>query len=416
MNIPLAVEQALCRLEAHGYEGYAVGGCVRDSLLLKAPNDWDITTSAEPEQTCAVFSDCRVIRTGIAHGTVTVLLDGMPLEITTYRTDGDYLDHRHPVGVTFSKSLEEDLLRRDFTVNAMAYHPQKGIVDLFGGREDLQEHLIRCVGEPCRRFDEDGLRILRALRFAAVLDFDIHPKTASALRAQRQLLSHIAAERIREEFCKLLCGKGAVRVLESYWDVVTVFLPACGRCSEDAHRQCLRALSSEREGDLVTRLALLLWGVGYTEGALPAVRQVLKELRFDNATVLAVAELSDACNRPLSAETGAVKRLMRTFSETQILRLAELRRCICLASGAETAAELADVAAIPSVMAALRASDACFSLKTLAVKGNDLLAVGLCGKEIGTMLESLLEQVIDGVLPNEKSALLAEAVRSAKKR
>lgn len=411
MNIPCAVEKALRRLESHGYEGYAVGGCVRDGLLSKCPNDWDITTSAEPEQTCAVFSDCRVIQTGMAHGTVTVLLDGMPLEITTYRTDGDYSDHRHPVRVTFAKSLEEDLSRRDFTVNAMAYHPQRGLVDLFGGQEDLRQRCIRCVGEPGRRFDEDGLRILRALRFASVLDFDIHPETARALHAQRQLLSHIAAERIREEFCKLLCGQGAARILREYRDVAATLLPACGTCSEAAYGQVLRALQSEAHGDLLTRFALLLCGIGYTEVEPCAVRQVMQALRFDNATASAVAELVQWSNRPLSAKESAVKRLMRALPESQIFRLLELRRCCGLVGNAVGEATFSEAEQILSVMERVRASGACYSLQTLAVKGNELSAIGLRGKEIGTMLGLLLDLVTDGLLPNEKSALLAEAKR-----
>lgn len=413
MELPVAVETALCRLWEHGYEGYAVGGCVRDSLLWKAPNDWDIATSAKPTETCAVFSDCRVIQTGIAHGTVTVLMDGMPLEITTYRTDGDYLDHRHPVGVTFAACLEEDLARRDFTVNAMAYHPQRGLVDLFGGQKDLEQKLIRCVGEPERRFDEDGLRILRALRFAAVLDFDIHPDTAKALHAQRHLLVHIAAERIREELCKLLCGRGAARILREYRDVTEEFLPAHAALSAEAYERLMRALPLENSGDLITRFALLLCGLGYAKAAPAKAQQVMKALRLDNAMSAAVAELLAAFHRPLSAREDAVKRLLRDLSKAQIFRLLELRRCFALASDAADAEVLAEWERIPAVMEALAASGACFSLKTLAVKGNDLLAVGLCGKEIGAMLERLLEQVIDGVLQNEKNALLAEAVRSA---
>ncbi len=356
-----------------------------------------------------MFSDCRVIQTGIAHGTVTVLMDSMPLEITTYRTDGEYLDHRHPVQVTFARCLEDDLSRRDFTVNAMAYHPEKGIVDLFGGIADLEKKIIRCVGEPCKRFDEDGLRILRALRFAAVLDFDICPETAQAVHECKHLLSHIAAERIREELCKLLCGKGAVRILRDYRDVIEVFLPELNACSHDAYEHLLQALSLNENSDLVTRLALLLHSITHTGAEIALVEHVMRSLRFDNATAAAVTELVRLYDLPLSSEERAVKRLMRSLSREQILKLLELRRCSGLANGSATSALLSELEQIPHVVDALLASGACLSLKMLAVKGNDLMAIGVrSGREVGELLNLLLELVLDDVLPNEKDALLAE--------
>lgn len=412
MNIPVAVKKVLSRLGEHGYEGYAVGGCVRDSLLSKHPNDWDITTSAEPNETCKVFFDCRVIETGIEHGTVTVLMDGMPLEITTYRTDGEYRDHRHPVAVTFARSLEEDLSRRDFTVNAMAYHPDRGVVDLFGGKSDLEQRIIRCVGEPFRRFDEDGLRILRALRFAAVLDFDIHPATAQAVHACKGLLSHIAAERIREEFCKLLCGKGAVRILRNYRDVIEIFLPDI-KVPDEAYEQLLIALERNRSSDLIVRLSLLIGSVTRSlpdaEGGALAGR-ILRGLRFDNATVTAVAQLVAQQDLPLCAEERAVKRLMQKLSREQILRLLEVKRCQCLAQSRGDGDLCPEFDQIPVVMDALLAEGVCLSLRDLAVKGGDLQSIGIqAGKSLGMMLDLLLEQVMDGVVPNEKEALLAQA-------
>ena len=230
ISLPREVQKAIAQLENSGFQAYIVGGCVRNTLLGLPVNDWDMTTSARPEEMKQCFADFRTIETGIQHGTLTVLVDGMPLEITTFRNDGEYLDNRHPVGVTFSQNIEEDLCRRDFTVNAMAYHPEMGLVDLFGGQEDLQKRVIACVGEPEKRFYEDGLRILRALRFAAVLNFSIDTDTANAVHACRHLLENIAAERIREEFCKLICGVGAVRILREYHDVIGVFLPELEKC------------------------------------------------------------------------------------------------------------------------------------------------------------------------------------------
>ena len=204
LTLPSQVHTALDRLTAAGWEAYVVGGAVRDALRGCAAGDWDITTNAEPAQVERVFAGERLIETGLRHGTVTVLLDGLPLEITTYRVDGDYTDHRRPDAVRFTRSLREDLLRREFTMNALAYHPRTGLVDVCGGAEDIARGVVRCVGEPDRRFQEDGLRILRALRVASVLGCQIAPETAAAIHRNRALLQYLAAERVRSELKKLL--------------------------------------------------------------------------------------------------------------------------------------------------------------------------------------------------------------------
>lgn len=222
---PEQVKAALHRLHENGFAAYAVGGCVRDSLLGKTPLDWDITTDACPEETERVFADCRLIETGLQHGTVTVLSDGMPLEITTFRVDGDYLDARHPESVSFTRNLKADLLRRDFTINTLCWNEQDGVVDLCGGLADLQNGILRAVGDPDCRFSEDALRILRGIRFASVLGFTIEAETAESILRNRQLLSKVAAERIRVEFSKLLCGKNAAAVLDRYREVIAVFIP-----------------------------------------------------------------------------------------------------------------------------------------------------------------------------------------------
>ena len=222
MTLPEQVHTALDRLEAAGWEAFIVGGAVRDALRGCAAGDWDITTNAEPEQVERVFSGERLIETGLRHGTVTVLLDGLPLEITTYRVDGGYSDHRRPDSVTFTRSLRDDLLRRDFTMNALAYNPRTGLVDICGGAEDLARGVVRCVGEPERRFREDGLRILRALRFASVLGFTIEPETAAAIHRCAELLRYLAAERVLSELTKLLCGQNASAVLREFSDVLAV--------------------------------------------------------------------------------------------------------------------------------------------------------------------------------------------------
>jgi tRNA nucleotidyltransferase (CCA-adding enzyme) len=436
ITLPLPVARALSVLEACGYEGFIVGGCVRDCLLGRTPNDWDITTNATPEQMKSCFADFRVIETGIRHGTLTVIVDGMQLEITTYRNDGEYLDNRHPVQVTFSEKIEDDLSRRDFTVNAMAYHPARGLVDLFGGREDLQTQTIRAVGDAKTRFEEDGLRILRAIRFASVLDFEIENDTAKAVHDCKHLLSGIAAERIREEFCKLICGFGAVRILRAYIDVVSVFLPELARCvgfeqntkyhCYDVFEHTLHALELYKGNDLLITLGILLHDIGkplcYTEdeqgghfkGHAPAgveiTREVLARLRFDNETIRRMELLVEWHDIPLSAEKKRVKRLMQRLSDEDILRLLEIKRCDRLAHAPEFQELPPDLAQIPAVMEEIRAEDACISLRTLAINGDDLMALGIPkGKPIGQMLQTLLDEVIEERLTNEKNALLQAA-------
>ena len=442
ITLPMPVARALSVLEACGYEAYTVGGCVRDSLLGRTPNDWDITTNATPEQMKACFGDFRVIETGIQHGTLTVIVEGMQLEITTYRNDGEYLDNRHPKEVTFSKNIEDDLSRRDFTVNAMAYHPQKGLVDLFGGKADLQSQTVRAVGDAKTRFCEDGLRIMRAIRFASVLNFQIEEDTAKAVHACKNLLSGIAAERIREEFCKLICGPGAVRILREYIDVVAVFLPELDHCvgfeqntkyhCYDVFEHTLHALELCENDDLITRLGVLLHDVGkplcYTEdaegghfkGHAPAgvelTREILSRLRFDNDTIRRMELLVEWHDIPLSAEKKRVKRLMQRFSDADILRLLEIKRCDRLAHAPNYREMPSDLAMIPSVIEEIRLEDACLSLRTLAVDGDDLMTLGIPkGKQIGEMLSTLLDDVIEERLPNQKEALLQAAKERIKK-
>ena len=436
LALPSQVQRALSILAAGGFDAYVVGGCVRDSLLGRAPNDWDITTRALPTQTMACFKDYRVIETGIKHGTVGVLIDGMLLEITTYRNDGDYRDNRHPESVTFSARVEDDLARRDFTVNAMAYHPTRGLVDLFGGRDDLKARVIRCVGDPMTRFGEDGLRILRAIRFASVLGFSVEKETAQAVHDSRALLANIAHERIREEFCKLLCGVGAVEILRTYVDVIGEFLPELSRCvgfdqntkyhCYDVFEHTLQALALNEGEDLVTRLAILLHDIGkplcYTEDAngghfkghaqagIAITDDVLHRLRFDNATIERLKLLVELHDLPISPDKRAVKRLMRRLSDEDILRLLEVKRCDRLAHAPFFRELPPELEAVPRLMREIRSEDACLSLKTLAVKGDDLLALGLpSGKQVGEILNALLEEVLEERLPNEKESLLEAA-------
>ena len=425
---------AIRRLEANGFEAYAVGGCVRDSLLGRLPNDWDLTTNALPEETAACFSDLRVIETGIKHGTVTVLIEGEPIEITTYRLDGEYADNRHPIKVTFSKNIEDDLSRRDFTVNAMAYHPERGLIDPFGGQEDLSHALIRCVGSPKKRFEEDGLRILRAVRFASVLGFELEGKTARQVVACRQLLDNIACERIREEFQKLICGKAAVGILRDYVAVILQFLPELAPCvgfpqnsryhCYDVWEHTLHALAVTRSTDSTVRLAILLHDVGkphcYTEDAqgghfqghaehsVRLAEDILCRLRYDNATRELLLKLIRYHDLPLSAEPKHVKRALLRYGEYGLAALLELQRCDRLAHAPQYATPSPALDEIPLVVERIKAENACLSLRSLALKGDDLLTLGYKpGPTVGATLQTLLDLVIDGELPNEKDALLA---------
>ena len=432
IQLPAEADTAIRRLEGAGYEAWVVGGCVRDSLLGRTPNDWDIATAALPEQIAETFSDCRLIETGRVHGTITVLIDGVPLEITTYRNDGEYADHRHPIRVTFSKTLSEDLSRRDFTVNAMAYHPARGIADPFDGRTDLSRRVIRCVGEPTRRFDEDGLRILRAVRFSSVLGFSVEEQTALAVHQSANLLSCIAPERIREEFCKLLCGAAATPVLREFADVISVFLPEIQSCigfeqnskyhCYDVYEHTLQSLSYAPT-DLIVRLTVFFHDIGkpqcYTEdengghfrghGAVGAqlAEQILHRLRFDRNTTERVTALVTVHDQPLSAEPRSLKRLMRKFSDEDILRLLEVQRCDRLAHAEGYNCPPKVLEEIPDALRKLREADACLSVKDLCVNGNDLMALGIpAGRRIGTLLNALLEEVLEERLPNEREALL----------
>lgn len=378
---------AICRLESRGYECYAVGGCVRDSLLGSVPHDWDLTTSATPPEVIAAFADCRVIETGVKHGTVTVLYKKEPLEITTFRQDGDYADNRHPTSVTFSKTVNDDLSRRDFTVNAMAYHPEKGLIDLFGGQEDLRAGVIRCVGDAETRFHEDGLRILRAVRFASALGFDLEENTARAVRNCAFLLDGIAKERIREEWNKLLLGKTPAVILRNYPEVVARFFPEILPFAP----QTLDFLAVSPL-DLPLRLSLLFKSAKDARGALD-------RLRYDRDTQEKTVALCELQEKPLDLTEVGLRRLLRDHPAETVARLLAVSEC----KGKETheAKEL--------LQTILSRGD-CVSLSALAVSGNDLIALGIpAGKQVGTVLDDLLDRVIDGSLPNEKAALLTAA-------
>ena len=440
MQLPSAVTVLLARLKQAGFSAYAVGGCVRDSLLGLEPHDWDICTSALPGQMQEIFRGLHTVETGLKHGTLTVVMDHVPYEITTFRVDGDYTDHRHPDSVIFVDDLTKDLARRDFTVNAMAYAPETGLADPFGGQRDLSEKLLRCVGVPEQRFDEDALRILRALRFAAVYDFIIEPETASALRKMAPDLKRVAGERIREELLRLLCGKAAGRILREYPEVLAEIIPEIRPMigydqrnhhhSYDLWEHTVRGIEGV-PADPVLRLTMLLHDTGKPAVCVmdekgeahyrghPKISEEIAlrtadALRVDNRFKEQLCTLVLHHDTPLRTEKGEVNadrsfllRRLNRFGEDNLRALFLIHCSDRIATGYSTPErEQARLRNRMDALDALLAEQPCFTLKDLAVNGRDLTALGLKGKEIGETLQSLLEAVMDGRVPNERRALL----------
>lgn len=356
MKLPRSVQLALTLMEAAGYEAYPVGGCVRDFLLGKTAPDFDITTSALPEETKQVFAEYPVIETGIKHGTVTVLIDQTPLEITTFRLDVGYSDGRHPDEVVFTRTLEEDLARRDFTVNAMAYHRKRGVIDPFGGREDLARKQIRCVGDAKTRFCEDALRILRGLRFAATLGFSVEENTAAAMRETKETLSRISGERITAELCKLCCGSHAAEIAEAFSDVLPGVSP---------NLEKLRTLPPILE----LRLAALLGNTDAMTG-----------LKLSNAQKKSVLCLLTAQVTPPKTRYEALC-LLRDHGENARL--------------------------LAAFHGFALSEDGVWRIDQLAIGGSELMERGITGRKIGETLSTLLDRVMRGELPNEKEVLLS---------
>ncbi len=437
MDMPKNVDIAINLLQSAGFEAYAVGGCVRDSLLGKTPNDWDITTSAKPENMKSVFADFHCIDTGIKHGTVTVVIDGEPLEITTFRLDGEYEDNRHPKSVTFTSDLGADLGRRDFTVNAMAYSKMTGTVDLFGGQNDLKNGIIRCVGDPDRRFNEDALRILRALRFASALDFEIEEKTAQSLLKNRALLGNISEERIAKELLKLVCGKGAKRILTDFAPVLFEILPELQPMYKNSHdnphhcydiyEHTLIAVESI-DPEPTLRFAMLLHDCGK-----PAVKkfdengvahfyghqrisaeisaQILARLKVSNKFRDEILFLVSNHDRwELYENMEKMPRYLSKFGLDGVLKLLKVMRADVLAQSPEYRYRLDQIADAEETAKNLAAQKPCLSLSELQINGRTLMDIGIPqGRKLGAVLAQLLDEVIDGVTKNTQEALTTRA-------
>lgn len=422
LKLPEKVIYIINELQFYGYEAYAVGGCVRDSILAKDPDDWDITTSAQPHQVKRIFK--RTVDTGIEHGTVTVLLDKDMFEVTTYRIDGKYEDGRHPKEVTFTASLEEDLKRRDFTINAMAYNDKEGLIDLYGGMHDLQRKVIRCVGKPEERFTEDALRMMRAVRFAAQLGFSIDPDTAKAILELAPSLERISAERIQVETVKLMTSRypsmwyiayelGITRVIMPEFDECMMTLQKTPHHCYTVGEHMLHAVE-QVPPDKVLRLTMLLHDIakpmcrttdeigqnhfyGHGEEGAKMARAILRRLKFDNDTIDKVTKLilfHDERPQPVERQ---VRRLLNKMGAELFPMYLIVQRADVLAQSAYMRDEKwALIAQVEEVYRGILERDECFTLKDLAISGKDLIELGIePGKEIGEILALALDLVLD---------------------
>lgn len=436
ISIPENVKTALDLIERNGYSAYIVGGCVRDCAMGKEPHDWDMTTSSPPGETERIFSSFRVIPTGIKHGTVTVIIDGTQIEITTMRTDGDYLDSRHPENVSFTDDINEDLSRRDFTINAIAYNPASGAIDPFGGLEDIKNRRIKCVGDPDRRFGEDALRVLRAIRFSSVLDFEIEEKTAGSVIRNRALLKNISAERKRDELGKLLCGKNVEDVLTKYSEVIFTVIPELEALDGFDQRtpyhiydiwlhtvKVVSAIKNTRE----LKVAALLHDIGkpdkftvdengcghfkgHPEVSERMSREILGRLKFSNEEIMTIClavRYHDL--RPDGTKRQLVKWCSK-YGMDNIRNAVEIMKADAAAQNPDFFEKRNELyRKTDLILDEIKDRKLCLTLKELRVDGNDMAAMGLSGRDIGAALEFLLDSVLDGKLDNDRKKLLSAA-------
>lgn len=438
INIPEDANELIHTLQNDGHSAYIVGGCVRDSILGRTPHDWDICTSATPSEMLEIFKGKKIIETGLQHGTVTVVVNGEPYEITTYRIDGIYSDNRRPDTVTFTDKLVEDLRRRDFTINAMAYNDEEGLIDPFNGMEDIKYKKISCVGFAEDRFGEDALRILRAIRFAAQLEFTIMPGTDREILKQYKNLENISIERINSEFCKIASSDDFCVELLLYKDVFSLFILELKDMFDfpqnnpwhiwDVFGHTIHAVEYCDSDDLVVRLAVFFHDFGkphsYQDGedgirhfkghgkvSADMTDSIMKRLRFDNETRNNVVELVYYHDATFEVGKKYVKRWLNKIGEKQFRRLLQVKKADNKAQNLElSSVRIKKLSEIEALIDKVLQEDECFSLKDLAVNGKDLIGVGYkSGKELGNTLNKLLQLVIDGDCPNEKEKLLQEA-------
>lgn len=434
IKVPKGAKAIVMALRYDHHDAYVVGGCVRDSLLGIEPKDWDICTSATPSEILYSFRDKKVIETGIKHGTVTVVMDDGQYEVTTFRVDGDYSDNRHPDSVKFVESIYEDLSRRDFTINAMAYN-SAGLIDPFHGREDLERGVISCVGDPDARFEEDALRILRAMRFASVYGFTIDEKTSMSIHKNKDRLLNIAAERIQTELCKMLCGKGVLNVLLEYCDVMATIIPELKPCvgfnqnnkfhEYTVYDHIAHAVANYDATDVVVKVSLLLHDIGkpccYTEDqngghfyghgtfSHDLAESVLTRLRFDNKTKHDILELVLYHDAIIEPTPKTIRRWLNKVGEKQFMRLLDIRMADILAHRKDTQeSRIEKCNAIGMLASEIIEQNQCFKMKDLAIDGHDVMNLrGIKeGKEVGCILNEILDAVIAGTLENNRAELI----------
>lgn len=441
IEVPAPVQFILKELENCGHEAYIVGGCVRDSILGRTPHDYDICTSAKPDEIIEAFPYEHIIPTGLQHGTVTILINDEPYEITTYRIDGEYTDNRRPDSIKFTDSLVEDLKRRDFTINAMAYNPRSGLIDPFNGMRDIQHKKIRCVGSSKERFGEDALRILRAIRFASQLDFTIMPNTEWEIGQQYKSLKNISIERINSEFCKIVSSNNFCVHMVLYEKIFSLFIPEIkdmvGFKQNNPYHiydvwehtvHAVEQCDNSETNDLVLKLAAFFHDVGkphsYQDGtndirhfkghgrvSADMTDNIMKRLRFDNDTREKVVELVYYHDATFEVGTKYAKRWLNKIGEKQFRRLLALRRADIKAQNPKYEKErIQKVNDIEILLDEVLSEESCFNLKELAINGRDLISIGYKpGKELGGALNTLLQMVINEEVINEKEILLFEA-------
>lgn len=434
MDIPAYVGDCIEALEGAGFAAYAVGGCVRDALLGRTPHDFDLCTDARPEQTRAVFSGRPLVLAGEKHGTVGVVTPEGVVEITTFRQEGGYGDNRRPDWVDFITDLREDLARRDFTVNAMAYSPARGLADPFGGRQDLEKKILRAVGDPDTRFREDSLRILRGVRFCAAYGLTPDAETEAAMLRQAHLMEHLARERVFEELNRLLPNITAPQLLR-FAPVLAAVIPELGPMigfdqhsphhAYDLYTHVAHVVEAV-PGEPVLRWAALLHDIGkvptftrdengrghfygHAQAGEDMAEQVLRRLKAPTALREQVKQLIGLHMTRLEPEKKRLRRMLNRLGTDTVLRLLDLQQADMGSKGTGTAEEMGQFAPVRELLAEILAEDSCLSLKDLAVNGSDLMALGYSGREIGRELDRLLELVLEETLPNTREALLAAA-------
>lgn len=440
IKLPSNVKTILSVLHNAGYDAYVVGGCVRDSIMGKTPDDWDICTDATPDQMLDLFDkNCyKTIPTGIKHGTITVMLNGIGYECTTYRIDGNYSDRRRPDNVTFTDNLIKDLKRRDFTINAMAYNEEKGLIDPFNGKTDIQHRIIRCVGNAKDRFSEDALRIMRALRFSVRFKFRLHPDTHRQMHLLADNLNNIAIERINTEFCKIIAEQSAPPVLLNSTRIISRFIPeimdAVDFDQNNPYHQypvfdhIMKALSRCKSNDIITRLAVLFHDIGkphcYQDGddgyrhfkghgnvSAEITEKIMHRMRFDNDTISKTVELVKYHDATFEVNKKCIRRWLNRIGEEQFRRLLDVR--VADIKGQKDDYDIERINKVDNIRKLLDeilAENACFALKDLAVNGKDLIEIGYKpGPELGKILNELLNRVIDENLSNDKQILIAFA-------